>query len=88
MENQRDEAIWKLAEARTGFKRHLLSYVVVNLFFIGIWYFSGGRNGRYFWPVWPMLGWGISIVFHYLGVYQSSSFFSVEREYEKLKGNS
>jgi hypothetical protein len=84
MENQRDEALWKMAEARAGFKRHFVSYLVINIFFIGIWYFSGGNNGRYFWPIWPILAWGVSLLFHYLGVYRSQSFFSVEGEYEKL----
>lgn len=37
----------------------LISYVSVNLFLVGIWYFTGRH---YFWPIWPILGWGFAIV--------------------------
>jgi class 3 adenylate cyclase len=35
--------------------------VVVNVMLIGIWAASGGG---YFWPIWPMLGWGIGLGGH------------------------
>ena len=40
-----------------SFKIHLTLYVLVNLFLVGIWAASGGG---YFWPVWPVLGWGMN----------------------------
>jgi class 3 adenylate cyclase len=46
---------------RQSFKIHLTIYLLVNVFLIGIWAASGGG---YFWPVWPILGWGIAVVFH------------------------
>jgi hypothetical protein len=39
----------------------------------------------YIWPVWPMIGWGIGLVFHYMFEYRSSRFLSEEEEYKKLK---
>jgi hypothetical protein len=87
MENQTDQKLWEEAEARAGFKRHLLSYVIVNLFLVGIWYLSTGGNTKHFWPIWPMFGWGIGLLFHYLGVYQRNLFFSAEAEYKKMKKN-
>jgi eukaryotic-like serine/threonine-protein kinase len=44
-----------------SFKTHLTLYVLVNVFLIGIWAASGGG---YFWPVWPLLGWGIALAAH------------------------
>lgn len=44
-----------------GFKLHLTFYLLVNVFLIGIWAASGGG---YFWPIWPMLGWGIGLAAH------------------------
>ena len=85
MQNLDDKKLWEEAEARAGFKRHVLSYVLVNLFFIGVWYFSGGGKLEHFWPAWSMFGWGIGLLFHYLGVYQRNLFFSAQREFEKLK---
>ena len=40
---------------------HATVYIVVNLFLVGIWAASGGG---YFWPVWPILGWGIGLGCH------------------------
>ena len=44
-----------------GFKHHLTIYLLVNVFLIGIWAASGGG---YFWPIWPILGWGIGVAAH------------------------
>jgi class 3 adenylate cyclase len=46
---------------RQSVKTHLTVYLLVNLFLIGIWAASGGG---YFWPVWPILGWGLGVAFH------------------------
>jgi hypothetical protein len=89
MEN-RDEELWKLAEARVGFKRHFTTYLTVNIFVWLIWYFTGSRGSSYGevflpWPAWMTFGWGIGILFHFFGVYVNKGYNSVEREYEKLK---
>ena len=62
MDNQerRDAAIKRIKEKR-DFKTHVVSYVVVNLFLVGVWAVSGGG---YFWPGWVMAGWGIGLVLH------------------------
>jgi len=44
-----------------SFKTHLTLYLLVNLFLIGIW---GASGGGYFWPIWPLLGWGIGLAVH------------------------
>jgi len=44
-----------------SFKIHLTAYLLVNLLLVGIWAASGGG---YFWPVWPILGWGIGLAAH------------------------
>ncbi len=46
-------------------RKHLLSYVLVMLFLVAIWAVSGGD---YFWPVWPMLVWGLGLAFDVLGL--------------------
>lgn len=45
----------------TSVRIHLTVYLVVNLALIGIWAASGGG---YFWPIWPILGWGIGVGCH------------------------
>ncbi len=44
-----------------GFRTHLTVYLVVNAFLIAVWAASGGG---YFWPIWPILGWGIGVWSH------------------------
>ena len=44
-----------------SFKTHLTFYSLVNLLLIGIWAASGAG---YFWPIWPMLGWGMGLAAH------------------------
>jgi hypothetical protein len=53
-----------------GFMAHFTSYVIINAFLIGIWAMTGGG---YFWPAWPLMGWGIGIAFHAVGALQHRS---------------
>jgi hypothetical protein len=59
----RQAAITRLRKKR-GLQAHLLAYVTVNLLLVGIWYASGVG---FFWPLIPMLGWGIGGGFQCLG---------------------
>ncbi len=46
---------------RMSLRIHLTVYVLVNLMFILLWAVDGGG---YFWPIWPMLGWGFGVAGH------------------------
>ena len=88
MDEQRDEKLWQMAKKRADFQRSLVSYFVVNAFLWAIWYFTSGRHGYNTgipWPIWPMLGWGVGMIFQYLNAYGGSKNDLVEKEYEKLK---
>jgi len=89
----KDPELWEIAQRRASFKSHAISYVIVNAFLWALWYFSAIRhdvemdhyNWSHFpWPVWPTLGWGIGLAFHFAGAYIFPRANSVEREYEKL----
>ena len=49
------------AAARRGFREHLRTYVMVMALLVAIWALTGMG---YFWPIWPMLGWGIGVASH------------------------
>jgi hypothetical protein len=66
----------KRVEEKKGFISHLVVYIVVNVGLILIWAFSGRG---YPWFVWPLGGWGIGLIFHFLGVF----FFGKETGWEK-----
>ncbi len=77
-----------LAVARLRKKRdlqaHLIAFVTVNAFLTGIW-FATGADG-FFWPMFPIFGWGIGVVFHVWDVYSPPEFSQarVEREMRRL----
>jgi hypothetical protein len=81
---QHDEELWKIAKRRAAFKRNFAIYFFANLVCVVTWYLSGGI-GSYFWPVWPMFGWGIGIAFQYAAAYHHNSLFTAEDEYKRLK---
>ena len=83
-EQMKDEELWKIAKQRVAFKWSLASYIIVNAFLIGVWFFTLGIDG-YFWPIWPILGWGLGIGFQYFNAYHGNKFISAEEEYERLK---
>ena len=81
----KDSQLWEIAHQRASFKRHLFTYLIMNVFFWVVWYLSGGYDVNSFpWPVWPMIGWGIGIAFHYVNAYVLPKSNATEREYEKL----
>ena len=44
-----------------GFSDHLRVYLVVSAFLIFIWAMT---SRGYFWPMWPMAGWGVAVAIH------------------------
>jgi hypothetical protein len=82
----KDEKLWKTAKRRAEFKKHLLTYIVVNTFLWGVWLVSSIINTHfgYIWPVWVSLGWGIGLTFNYIGAYTGFKDSMTEKEYQKL----
>jgi hypothetical protein len=84
-ESRRNDLLWQMAKKRVGFKWGLMAYFFVNTFLVCVWYFSSRNHNTYFWPIWPMLGWGLGLAFHYFDAYHGNKLFSTEQEYQKLK---
>ena len=93
---ERDPRIWQLAQRRVAFKYHLIIYLIVNAFFWILWAMSNRQSdamqeaipdndSNWPWPVWPTIGWGVGLLFHFLGAYVFPRESSVEREYQRLK---
>ena len=45
---------------------HARTYVVINVFLVGVWVLAGGG---YFWPAWVILSWGLALVLHSLATF-------------------
>jgi 2TM domain len=85
---EKDPKLWAIAKKRAGFKKDLVTYFIINAFFWLIWLFttnSGDRDTGVPWPVWPMAGWGIAILFQYFEAYSYPKENAAEKEYDKLK---
>ncbi|MFC1974673.1 2TM domain-containing protein, partial [Chloroflexota bacterium] len=61
-------------------------YICVNILLIIIWAFVAGRG--FPWFIFPLVGWGIGLLFHYLGAFvfgRRSDSASIEKEAEKIR---
>ena len=88
MDQPNDEKLWRIARKRASFKKSLFSYLVINAFFWGIWWFTSDHttgNHGYPWPVWTMLGWGLGLGFQYFEAYNGNKQDMAVEEYKKLK---
>lgn len=80
--NPEFEAAKKKAAAEAGFFRHLVTYLVVNLFFFLLNWLTG--RGEW-WFYWPLLGWGIGLFWHGMGVFAFGDLFGKGWEERRAK---
>jgi len=87
-----EEQIYELAKKRVeekrGFFIHFTVYIVVNIILVLIWAFAAGRG--FPWFIFPLGGWGIGVLFHFLGVFVFSGQSAwdrraIEKEMEKIR---
>lgn len=74
----RERAIKQLKKRR-DFWAHLLVYTLVNTFIVVIWLVTS--SGGFFWPVFPIAGWGIGVVMNAWDVWHGDE--PAEGEIEK-----
>ncbi len=83
--NQNEERYFKAkkkVDAIKGFYGNLISYIIVN---IGLIVINLLTSPDYLWFFWPMMGWGIGLLFHGLKVFNCMPFFGKEWEDQKIK---
>ena len=74
------------ADMKLAFRSHLMAYVTVNAGLVAIYLMTS--FGDYFWPIWPMLGWGIGLAAHAAAVYTDGEGIRdrmIAEELEKLR---
>jgi hypothetical protein len=79
----REQAIQRLKKKR-DFKTHVLIYVAVNTFLVVIWAVT---SAGFFWPIFPILGWGIGVLANAWDVYgrKPISEEEIRREADRLR---
>ena len=75
----------KQLKKRRDFVGHLLVYTLVNSFLVVIWFATGAD---FFWPIFPIVGWGIGVVMNAWDVWRGDEFSEeqVRREMSRLAG--
>lgn len=86
MENELEEIAKKRVQARMGFLVHGAMYLAMNAGLIVIWTLTGAG---YPWFLWPMLGWGIGILAHAVGLFvgpgSAAEQKAIDREVRRLR---
>lgn len=87
MENDLEEVARKRVQARMSFVVHFAMYAVANVGMFAIWFLSGRG---YPWFLWPLMGWGIGVVAHFIGIFigpgSSAERRAIDREVRRLRG--
>jgi len=80
----RAEAVSRLKKKR-DFATHALIYLLVNSFLVVIWAVT---SGDFFWPIFPIAGWGIGLAANAWDVYgrRPISEDEIRREMDRLRG--
>ena len=76
----------KRVEAKIRFYLHLTVYIVVNILLIIV---NITTSTKYLWFKWPLIIWGLGLLFHSIGIRFSSAGYSIkdlmiEKEMRKL----
>jgi hypothetical protein len=79
----RQQAIRSLKK-KQDFRSHVVAYVLVNALLVGIWAATGAN---FFWPIFPIIGWGIGLAFNAWDVYgrRPLNEEQIRREQERLR---
>ena len=80
----REQAVLRLKKKR-DFRGHLLVYTLVNSCLVIVWIATGGHG--FFWPMFPMVFWGIGVVMNAWDVYRGGDFSEeqIQREVRRLR---
>jgi len=81
-ERLRSRALDRL-KRKAEFRANLLAYVLVNSFLVVVWALTGAD---FFWPVFPLLGWGIGLAFHAREAYgRGPTEDKIRREMDRIR---
>lgn len=87
---EEDTALWKearkQAKQKVDFYVHFAIYLVVNAFIFIQWWAIGGP-GTFPWFLFPLGGWGIGVVAHFISAFTGGGFLATQtrREYERMR---
>ncbi len=93
VDEERREAAIKRIKEKNSFKIHLFIYLVINAMFVVMWGISHsaitvspGLPTTYFWPIFPIVGWGVGLAIHGYNVYRGNHYTEeqIQREMKNV----
>ncbi len=69
----------KRVKAKKEFYQHLMAFAIVNMFLFAL---NLVTSPSYFWFIFPFLGWGVGLAFHYVDVFGIPGFDILSKEWE------
>jgi hypothetical protein len=80
----REQAVKRLRKRR-DFHGHLLVYALVNGALVAIWAVINVHG--FFWPIFPILGWGVGVVLNAWDVYRTDTLSEeqIRKEMDRLQ---
>lgn len=81
-DQQKYQRAKKRVEEMRGFYGNLSAYLVMSVFFVIL---NVLTSPGHYWFYWPMLGWGLGVVFHGLKVFNYSPLLSKDWEERKMR---
>ena len=80
----RERAVKQLKKRR-DLLTHVIVYLLVNGFLVLLWLMSG--DGGFFWPIFPIAGWGIAVLLNAWDVWRGDEFSpeAIEQEMRRLQ---
>ena len=92
-EQRREMAIRRI-KAKSDFRVHLVVYLIINTMFVVFWAFTSnvltagpGSAASFFWPIFPIVGWGVGVAIHGYTVYRGGVYTEeqIQRELRNLR---
>jgi len=80
MDNYRFREARKQVQAKKEFFRHLGTYFVMSVFFFML---NAATSFGSWWFIWPMMGWGLAVLFHYVDVFGIPGVDPISQEWEE-----
>ena len=81
VDKEKYENAKKRVKELKGFYSHLASYILIISF---LCFINFRFSPEHIWFYWPMLGWGIGLFFHAVGVFNIIPFFGKDWEDKKI----
>ena len=80
MDERKYQEAKKRVKAKKEFFEHLSTYLVMGGFFF---FLNAITSFGRWWFFWPMLGWGIGVMFHYISVFGVPGVGQLDQEWEQ-----